>query len=200
MLGGVSFYTRVAVLAGLMIVAGAVDVWQRGQDAVRPREYLFICAAAVLGGVVGFGNDCVTSAISPDYFIVGKELEGGSGIRWRAGELGFQSGLSAGAIGGALCLFLRPKRLDFSWRECSELLYRLWIPAAAAMMCGAMASLLAGQADPMRFSASLAPLMSAEQLVKFTEVWWIHTGLYVGLGIGLFVIISQQWRKPPDPR
>ncbi len=183
-----------------MIIAGAVDVRVRGKDAVRPREYLFICAAVLLGGVVGFANDCITSTISPDYFITGKGLEGGGGLRWRAGELGFQSGLSAGAIGGSLCLFLRPRRLGFSWRQCRELFCGLWIPAVAAIASGAMMPLIAGHADPMKFSSSLTPLLSTEQLAKFTEVWWMHTGLYVGLGIGLLVVIIHQRRKPGSTR
>ena len=179
-----------------MLSAGAVDVWRHGKHAVRPREYLFICAAALVGGVVGFRNDWITVTISPDYFITGKGLEGGAGIRWKAGELGFQSGLSAGAIGGALCLFLRPKRLGFSWSQCVGLLRRLWIPVVAAIVSGVLLPIFAGHADPMKFSSSLTPLLSPAELAKFTEVWWIHTGLYAGMGIGLLAVIIQQWREP----
>src|SRR5271167_4903786 len=97
-----------------MTVAVAVDFWRHGREAARYREYGFIWIAGILGGVVGFANDCITSSISPDYFIMGKGLEPGNDLRLRAGVYGLKAGLSAGIVGGAVCLFARARNARFS--------------------------------------------------------------------------------------
>ncbi len=108
------FAYRVILLLGLMVVAAIVDYRRRGAQAERYREYGFICIAGMLGGLFGFANDCVTSGVSPEYFTLGKGLEAGGGLRWRAGVFGFKAGLSAGAVAAAICMFARGKKSRFT--------------------------------------------------------------------------------------
>src|ERR1700684_693421 len=96
------FAYHVVLLLGLIVVAPAFDLWRRGKEAARPREYSFVWIAGILGGLVGFTNDSITSSISPEYFIYGKGFETVIDLRWRAGVYGFKAGLSAGVIGGAV--------------------------------------------------------------------------------------------------
>jgi hypothetical protein len=179
------FSYRVALLLGLMTVAAAFDYWRRGRQAQRYREYGFIWIAGMLGGLAGFANDCVTSSISPDYFTLGKGLEAGSGLRWRAGVYGFEAGLSAGIIGGAVCMFIRARNSRFSTEQMRRWLRVLWMPVAGAVLLGLLLPIVADGLDPLGLSAHLGSLLSADQIGRFRRVWWIHMGLYAGLIIGL---------------
>jgi hypothetical protein len=184
----------VALLLGLMAVAVAVDFWRHGREAPRYREYGFIWITGILGGVIGFANDCATSSISPDYFILGKGLEPGNDLRFRAGVYGFKAGLSAGVVGGAVCLFARARNSRFSSEQMRRLLKALWMPTAAAVLFGLALPIIADGYDPMGLSARLASLLDADQIVRFRRVWWIHTGLYAGLVIGLAAMIIREKR------
>src|SRR5580658_2209664 len=186
------FSYRVALLLGLMAVAAAIDFWRLGKEAARYREYAFIWIAGLLGGLAGLANDCVTSSISPDYFILGKELEPGGGLRWRAGMYGLKAGLSAGIIGGAVCLVARARNAGFSTRQMGRSLQALWMPAAGAVLMGLALPVIAGGFDPMGLSTSLDSLLDADQIARFKKVWWIHTGLYAGLAVGLAGMIIRQ--------
>jgi hypothetical protein len=192
------FSYRVVLLLGLMSAVAAVDFWRRGQKATRPREYGFVWIAGILGGIIGFANDCVTSSISPDYFILAKGLEAGNDLRWRAGIYGFKAGLSAGIVGGALCLVVRARRSGFSKEQARRLLRMLWMPVAGALVLGIALPILAGGFDPIGLAAKLDSLLNAEQLVRFRKVWWIHTGLYAGLAVGLVAIMLRQRRNKPS--
>jgi hypothetical protein len=189
------FSYRVALLLGLMAVAAAVDFWRLGKEAARYREYAFIWMAGLLGGLAGLANDCVTSSISPDYFILGKGLETGDGLRWRAGMYGFKAGLSAGIIGGAVCLAARARNSGFSTQQMGRSLQALWMPAAGAVLMGLALPVIAGGFDPMGLSTNLDSLLDADQIARFKKVWWIHTGLYAGLAVGLAAMIIRQRRE-----
>lgn len=188
------FFYRVALLLGLMAVAVAVDFWRHGREAARYREYGFIWIAGILGGMIGFANDCATSSISPDYFILGKGLEPGDDLRLRAGVYGFKAGLSAGIVGGAICLFARARNSRFTTEKMRWSLQALWMPVVGAIFLGVALPILAGGFDPFGLSARLDSLLNADQIIRFKKVWWIHTGLYAGLVIGLAAMIVRERR------
>jgi hypothetical protein len=165
-----SFFYRVALLLGLMAIAVAADFWRHGREAERHREYGFIWIAGILGGLVGFANDCATSSISPDYFILGKGLEPGNNLRLRAGMYAFKTGLSAGIIGGAVCLFARAGKSRFSTEQMRRLLQALWMPAVGAVLLGFALPIFAGRFDPLGLSASLNSLLTADQIIRFRRV------------------------------
>ncbi len=190
MFEGFPFLYRVVLLLGLMVVGAAFDYWRRGEKAQRHREYTFICIAGVLGGFVGLANDWITSSLSPDYFILGKGLQAGSGLRWRAGEYGLQVGFSAGMIAGAFCMFVGVRNSLFSAEQMRRWLRSLWMPVAGAVSLGLLLPLVAGGSDPFGLSTGLGPLLSTDQIARFKRVWWIHIGLYTGLIIGLVIMIS----------
>jgi hypothetical protein len=187
--GRFPFFYRAALLLGLMAIAVAVDFWRHGREASKHREYGFIWIAGILAGVVGFTNDCATSSISPDYFVLGKGLEAGNDLRLRAGVYGFKAGLSAGIVGGAICLFARARNSRFSAEQMRRLLLALWMPALGAVLLGLALLIVVGAFDPMGLSARLDSLLNADQIIRFRKVWWIHTGLYAGLVIGLAAMI-----------
>ena len=192
MLDTFPFFDRVVLLVGLMTVAVTVDFWRHGRQASRYREYSFIWIAGILGGVVGFANDCATSSISQEYFILGKGLEPGNDLRLRAGMYGFKAGLSAGIVGGAVCLFACARNASFSTEQMRRLLQALWMPVVGAVLLGLALPIMVGEFDPFRLSAHLDSLLNADQIIRFRKVWWIHTGLYAGLVVGLAAMIIRQ--------
>jgi len=189
MLDRFPFPYRVALLAGLMAVVAALDFWRHGRQASKHREYGFVLIAGIAGAMFGFANDCVTSSISPDYFTLGKGLEPGADLRWRAGEYGMKTGFSAGVIGGAVCLFATTRKSRFSTEQARRLLRALWMPVLGAVLLGLALPVIAGGFDPAGLSARLDSVLNAGQIARFRRVWWIHTGLYAGLAAGLVAMI-----------
>ena len=178
------FAARVILLLSLMAVISAVDLRRNGPKATRHKEYAFIITTGLLGGIIGFGNDLLTSSISPDYFTMGKGLPPGEGLQWAAGLYGLRTGFSAGIIGGALCMFCAGKGVPYA------LYYRLlWLPTAGALAVGLLFPVIASRFDPAGLAASLKEVLNPEQSQKFLTVWRIHSGLYLGLAAGLIALI-----------
>jgi hypothetical protein len=189
------FANRVFLLLGLMAVVVLVDFKRHGRSASKHREYRFILIAGFIGGLAGLGNDMITSSISPEYFVFGKGLEPGKDLRWRAGIFGVKEGLSAGIIGGAICLFATAQERGFSTQRMRWLLGKLWMPLASAVLVAVALPLIAGKFDPLHLSNELNSFLSTEQIARFLWVWWIHCGLYAGLAVGLAVMIAQARRQ-----
>jgi hypothetical protein len=184
-----SFADRIFLLLGLMAIAALIDHYRNGKKASRFREYGFVLLTGLIGAVVGFANDLVTCSISPDYFVLGKGLATGDGLRWRAGIYGAQAGLAAGIIGGAVCLFTAVRKSADLTAQLLRLAKALWVPLAAAIVVAAALPILARDADPFQFGADLEPLLNPGQIARFLWVWWMHTGLYTGMFLGLVALI-----------
>lgn len=174
-------------LAAVMLLSA-----QRGDRTARMWEYGFLFVAGALGSVYGVLNDAVTVTVSPEYFIVGKGLEPGAGLRSRAIILGAQAGFSAGVIGCAVwqvALRRVPARL-----RCLRILRRVWIPFASAAALAVLVALACGRTDPLDFHARMAGLLSPAELDRFRVVWWAHVGAYSGLigGVVAGVCLSRR--------
>jgi hypothetical protein len=173
-----------------MLVVAGIERRRKGRQAARYQEYGFILLCGVLGAALGAANDALTSSLSPEYFILGKDLPG-EHPRLEAVNLGLSAGFSAGIIGGALSLFaLGRKRPPFK-----RLLPMLAIPALSAMSLGGAFFLIAPDADPTRLTDQLRELLTPEQIRRFRLVWWIHTGLYAGFVLGLAAMIALARRR-----
>jgi hypothetical protein len=186
-----SFANRVLLLLALMAVAAIVDLKRNGRTASKHREYGFILVSGIVGALAGLGNDLITVTISPEYFVFGKDLEPGEDLRWRAGVFGIKEGLSAGIIGGAICLFATAEKSGLSKARMRYLLVKLWMPLTGAGLVGGGLPLIAGKLDPLRISNNLSSFLNTEQIARFLRVWWIHCGLYAGMVVGLAVMIAR---------
>jgi hypothetical protein len=194
-----SFSYRVALLLGLMLVVSLLDFYRNGAQATKFREYGFIIITGALGGTVGFVNDLITSSISPEYFIFGKGLEESPDLRIQAGLFGLQVGFSAGVIGGAVCLYASRRKSAYPPAKFSRLFQMLWMPVAGAILCGIALPLGFSKFDPARFSSQLDPLLNAERISRFRQVWWTHIGLYAGMVIGLTAMILRAAKERKSP-
>src|SRR5580658_4197710 len=161
------FSYRVALLLGLMLIISLVDFYRNGAQAVKYREYGFVIITGVIGAMVGFVNDLVTSSISPEYFTLGKGLEASPDLRIYAGLFGLRVGFSAGVIGGAVCLYASRRKSAYPPAKFSHLLQMLWIPVTGAILCGILLPLGFSKFDPARFSSQLDTMLSPERISRF---------------------------------
>ena len=127
-----------------MAVAAGVDLCRHGRSAARYKEYLFIWLAGFIGCVMGGVNDLITSSISPEYFSLGKGLPGGEALNLRAAIYGLKEGLSAGVIGGAVCVYASRGKAAVPPLCFGGMLRLLWMPAAGAVAGAVLLPLLAG--------------------------------------------------------
>jgi hypothetical protein len=186
----IPFWVRILALLTLMAIVAGADAWVRRRQARRWKEYLFILAVGCLGAVFGAMTDFVTSSISADYFIFGKELSP-DGIRWRAMLLGLQAGFSAGAIAGALCLFIGLQNRTGSM-TLPKVGLLAWRPLVLAPVLGVAVPLTCSWFDPYRFVESLGRTsIGPDRAVRFLTVWHIHLGVYLGLGVGVVWMIVE---------
>ncbi len=184
----IPFWVRILVLVALMAIVAGADAWVRRRRARRWKEYLFILAVGCLGAVFGAMIDLVTSSISADYFICGKELSP-DGIRWRAMVLGLEAGFSAGAIAGALCLFIGMRNGAGSI-TLPRVAMLAWRPLVLALVLGAAVPLTCSWFDPFGYVELLGGThVGPGGAVRFLTVWHIHTGVYLGLGAGVVWMI-----------
>jgi hypothetical protein len=185
----VSFYDirfeyRVGFLLVLLGTVALIDFVRKRAEATKWREYGFLVLCGTGGAVLGALNDWVTSSISPYYFILGKGLAGGEGIRWRAAILGSHAGFFAGAIVAAAYLYTnnpKPRRRRLTYRR---LFVQLWKPAVGAALFGCLIPLCCRSLDPLGYGRMLDGGIEDSDIRWFVMVWWIHTGLYLGLAVG----------------
>jgi hypothetical protein len=99
----IPFRYRVIALLVLMALVAGIERLRKGPQAMRYKEYAFILLCGCVGAIIGAVNDTLTSALSPEYFLFGKNIPG-IHPRLEAINLGLSAGFSAGIIGGALSL------------------------------------------------------------------------------------------------
>jgi len=126
----IPYISRILIFALLIFVLLVYERVKRPESKERVWEYGGLIVAGLIGAVYGVVNDAITFSISPEYFIYGKELDPGPGLRWRALLLGAQAGFSAGAIACAIWHFIFRKQP--AKERCLLLLRRCWIPFVCA--------------------------------------------------------------------
>jgi hypothetical protein len=104
---------RIAIGSTILAVLAIADLRQRGRDARRWREYLFLLCVMVLAMAYGAINDQITSRISWEYFYYGKDLSKVLGpetppdpaaLHWQAMKVGVEATWSAGLLMGMALL------------------------------------------------------------------------------------------------
>lgn len=187
----VPFSYRVAALAVFALSAVLWDVHRSGRSGSRWREYLFLFLGGVVGATLGVGNDLLTSAISPEYFSIGKGINSGEHFRRDVLQLGLQAGFSAGVILAAVMLFANSVGRSVPPLPIARVAWRVVCPCGGAMLGAGVLGSLAVLIDSRTLLDSLSDLMTDGQLRCFAIAWAIHIGLYAGAVIGLIVAVVQ---------
>jgi hypothetical protein len=176
--------------------SGGFDARRGGLRTLAKRKvrdplqgYSVIWLTGLIGGVIGGFTDPITSSISPEYFTWGKGILDGEGFQTRVVMFGIKQGISAGVIAGAVCVYVTRRKSKSPPFPFSALLRLIWIPVVGAIVGAVVLPLIAGKSDPANLKAKLPTDLSAAQSASFLRVWWIHTGVYAGLLIGLVLLI-----------
>lgn len=177
----IPLYWRLLILAAACLTFLLFDlVKPRGQRS-RWREYLFLLGAGLGTGLLGVVVDCVTSTISPEYFLLGKGLSTTSWIEIAA--FGLQAGFGPGIAAGALMLYANPEP-----QQALRLFRFLAAPLGLAFLVGSLAG-LACHALPLFRHPGLEGALTDNRAAAFTRVWVIHLGVYAGGVAGLMWMI-----------
>jgi hypothetical protein len=194
---GIPFVYRALVLLVVLFVLGTLDFLRHGRKATRWREYLFLVAWATIGAVVGISTDAVTSRLSPEYFTVGKGVQGGEGFDSRALLLGAHAGFLAGAVAAICCLVANNPRSGLPVLP-YRTLSRLALISLALTVCG---GLVVGIPLAFGVASALVPWVelpvTTDRAAAFITAWGIHTGLYAGLLVGIVIAVvrTRRWRR-----
>ncbi|MCC6574572.1 MAG: hypothetical protein IT462_12375 [Planctomycetes bacterium] len=176
------FITRLGVLLAVMAVAAASDLAIKGCASQRWREYLLLIGFGCLGAVVGVGNDVVTANLSPDYFVLGKDVRAGAdfwpGVLAIATEAGFIAGV---VLGGALLL------ANSMSKGCPPLpTGRIVRFALLPVLAAATGSILGNVISPALppIEGVVATPLGSWQKSAMHQVRCMHIGLYIGATSG----------------
>jgi hypothetical protein len=175
---------RLLILVLLMALVAWIDWRRRGPQATRWREYGFLLAAGLLGGLIGIAIDQFTSTVSPDYFIYGKGIPAGNGFRLRVAELGFHAGLLAGVVIGGAYLLANNPQPDRPGLPTPRLFRFALHPFLFALFLAPVGSFIAYSYDPLGYRSDLRDIFDTSQVRGFLAVWGAHAGIYAGALLG----------------
>lgn len=175
---------RLGALLLLMLIVALIDWRWHGADATRWREYGFLLAAGMFGGLVGVAIDQLTATISPGYFVIGKGVSAGAGFRWGVAAVGFQAGLAVGMVIGGVYLLANNPRVGQRSLPFKRLFRNAAAPLVAAFGLVPLAVLIVRCCDPSNLSHELHGLLQPAEITRVLTVWGIHLGLYAGGVLG----------------
>lgn len=174
------FAQRVLLLAAVFAAIALIS-----RDGSRWKEYLFLFVAAGAGGVYGVFNDLMTSAISPAYFEIGKDLARGQGFGGRVAELGFHAGFVAAAFAACALLYTNNPREGRPRLGYGELSRAFVLAGAIAVGAGCVAGIASLLVEPTWFLRTVDVVVPTSAARGFLTVAAIHAGLYLGFVIGV---------------
>ncbi len=180
--------TRYRVLLGIafFLVLGVHDVCMHRENPKRAKEYLFLLYAVFLGVLYAVIHDEITVTISPAYFIVAKGLAPvADTLRLDTAFLATEASYGPAAISGALVLIANNP--SNRWPQIPYA--RLALVPGITLACAASGAVLGGlygrlfpPASGLEYAHEFKVAPGAD--IRFVVVWCIHTGTYVGAGIG----------------
>jgi hypothetical protein len=199
----------VRIAAGVAIFAclAIADLRRNGRQARRWREYLLLLACVAVALLYGIVNDQLTVAISPEYYLYGKDIANTLGtetpaqstLRWEAAKVGMKATWSAGLIIGVILLFANnpSKRLpSLPFTRVYRLLpIMIIVPAICATLLGIL-----GACGALAWVSDDFPMLLRDNLwrpYRFMAVYGIHLGGYIGgaLAAILAATLIRQERK-----
>jgi membrane associated rhomboid family serine protease len=193
---------RLAIGLSIFAVLAIVDLRRNGAKARRWREYCFLAVIVAVAMAYGMMNDCITSAISWEYFYYGKELSPILGpqtppdraaMRWQAMKVGMQATWSVGLILGAVLLMAnnpRPSRPPLSFTRLFAFVLAVFVfTAFMAVVMGFI-----GSRGGLNWCSPDFREMARDNLFRpshFMTAWGVHLGGYLGGILGGIIAV---WR------
>lgn len=185
----IPYHYRLIALAGVLGLLLLFDLRKPRGERKRHIEYFFLLSVGGLAALFGILTDTITSAIAPEYFIVGKGIDAGDAFRAGVISLGARAGFSAGIIGAAVLLAANRKGVGLR-----PLFTFVGLTFVGCVALGTVFGLLQHRFGWIQ-NPLVASLLEPERARLFNTVWCIHLGVYVGGLLGLLTACSRVWRK-----
>lgn len=189
-LSDIGLLPRLALLLILMAIVSVIDWWRHPESPMKWQEYAFLLAVGLAGGLLGMGNNQITSAISPQYFFLGKGIPFDANFSHEVTLLGFHAGLFVGfVVGGAYLLANNPSPQypRLAWSRLSWYGLR---PVVAGIVLAPIGGVLMLLSDPEDMATTMCKDLIPAQIESFLFVQGSHMGIYMGAMLGT---ISGLW-------
>ena len=201
-------FTAIRITFGIVCLAilAVVDIAQKGRQATRWREYVFLAFCTAIATVYGAVNDQITSRISWEYFYYGKDLVHILGpatppdslrLSLQALRIGAAATWWAGLIFGAAILIANnPSRIGRQLSYAS-LAARLPGVVVITVICAAIVGFAGAQFWLNWISPDFKDLAATNfwRPHRFMAVYGIHLGGYVGGVLGAIYAVTSIVRE-----
>ncbi|BDG04802.1 hypothetical protein [Anaeromyxobacter oryzae] len=180
---------------------GALALWEvfrRGRESQRLREYGFLLFATVASVAFALLHDQVTATISPEYFLTAKGLANDPRpFRAAVAILAVKASYWVGLVIGTTLLVANnpsPRRPQIGYAMLVKLAA---LPLLFAVLGAAVGAAMFRGIDLGLRSAAIA-VVGAGAASRFLVVWGIHAGSYLGAlvgGIAAVTIVVRRRRR-----
>ena len=157
------YYLRVIGLLLFIVCVVTWDLLRRPRRSTRLMEYSFLLGCGLAAAAFGVLNDQITCSISPDYFILGKNISDGEGFRYEVASLGAKAGFSAGIIAGAVYLFANTFRSTEPVVPYRSLALLTWKPLASAVSFSVVVGVIFPTVCPASLASDLEGVLTDRQ-------------------------------------
>ncbi|MDI1476450.1 hypothetical protein [Polyangium sp. y55x31] len=151
----------------------------------------------ILALVYGIIHDHLTAALSPEYFLFGKDLASDPRpFRWAVTVLAAKASWPLGLLAGmALRIANEPSPRLPQRLPIRRLLGFIAIPMATAALAALMLGASPVSFDPWDQHAVAEMLAGPARAAAFVRVWRIHIGSYLGGALGLLLAVALVRRR-----
>jgi hypothetical protein len=164
-------------------------------------DAILLAVTTTLSVFYGIVHDHMTATLSPEYFLVGKDLANDPrAFRWAVTILAAKATWPLGVLAGMAFRYANepsnhlPRRLSFR-----QLMHYVGIPIVAAAAFALLLGALPIALDPWDQRIFVETFVSPEHSAAFVRVWRVHIGSYVGGALGLLLSIAlMRWRRAHD--
>ncbi len=181
-----SFKYRLIIGLSFFLILGLFDL---KKNPKRLKEYLFLFSITELTMLYGIVHDFITYTISPNYYILGKDIESATqGFNIDVIAIALKATWTVGLIIGVTFLFANNPKKNQS-QLCYKKLYRyLYIPFITSIVTAIIFGSIYYIND-RKIRLTFEEMLSIQEYKQFIATWGIHIGSYVGGFLGLIIAI-----------
>jgi hypothetical protein len=155
-------------------------------------DAILFAVTTTLALVYGITHDHITASLSPEYFLIGKDLVNDPrSFRWAVTVLAAKATWPLGLLAGMAFRFANePSRRISRQLPLRRLLRFVGVPIATAAIVAPILGALPVTFDPWD-QHSIAEIMAgSERTAAFVRVWRVHIGSYAGGALGLLLAMA----------